>query len=196
MRKTIVLGIVLFLFLLPAAMSAPGSQDSSTAKIFADVRQATDKYHNVSVAETDGYVPLGGCVENPTGVMGIHYVNFGLMGIQPPVETKPSILLYVNSSDGGKRLVGVEYFAPALMKLSDGTVSTWVGEPENQSDLPPGQGTNWNWLPSPTLFGRALDGPMAGHEPGMIWHYDLHVWLWQGNPSGIFTAFNPTVKCG
>jgi len=195
MRKTIVLGIVLFLFLLPAAMSAPSSQDSSTAKIFADVRQATYKYHNVSVAETDGYVPLGGCVENPTGVMGIHYGNIELLGI-PPVETEPSILLYVNSPNGGKRLVGVEYFAPALMELSDGTVTPWVGEPENQSDLPPGQDTTWNWLPSPMLFGRPLDGPMAGHEPGMIWHYDLHVWLWQGNPSGIFAAFNPTIKCG
>jgi hypothetical protein len=26
-------------------------------------------------------------------------------------------------------------------------------------------------------------------------HYDLHVWLWQDNPAGMFALFNPTVTC-
>lgn len=45
--------------------------------------------------------------------------------------------------------------------------------------------------PSPVLFGRTFDGPMAGHGPGMPWHYDLHVWIWAHNPSGTFAQFNP-----
>jgi hypothetical protein len=45
------------------------------------------------------------------------------------------------------------------------------------------------------LFGRPFDGPMLGHEPGMPPHYDLHVWVWQANPEGIFAPFNPNVTC-
>lgn len=37
--------------------------------------------------------------------------------------------------------------------------------------------------------------PMAPHAPGMPWHYDLHAYIWQGNPDGIFEEWNPTVKC-
>jgi hypothetical protein len=38
-------------------------------------------------------------------------------------------------------------------------------------------------------------GPMGQHEPGQPPHYDLHVWIWQANPSGMFAVFNPNVKC-
>ncbi len=47
---------------------------------------------------------------------------------------------------------------------------------------------------APTLFGVVpFDGPME-HEP-LPNHYDLHVWNWQANPDGIFTAHNPNVRC-
>jgi hypothetical protein len=36
---------------------------------------------------------------------------------------------------------------------------------------------------------------MAGHEEGMPWHYDLHVWLYADNPSGMFTPYNPALEC-
>ncbi len=36
---------------------------------------------------------------------------------------------------------------------------------------------------------------MEGHDPQMPRHYDLHVWLWQANPAGIFAPFNPNVRC-
>ena len=47
----------------------------------------------------------------------------------------------------------------------------------------------------PTLFDRAFDGPMLGHGGGMPIHFDLHVWLWKRNPSGIFASWNPAVVC-
>lgn len=50
--------------------------------------------------------------------------------------------------------------------------------------------------PHPSLFGRAFDGPMAGHSPGMPEHHDLHAWIWQGNPNGVIARWNPTVRCG
>ena len=47
----------------------------------------------------------------------------------------------------------------------------------------------------PTLFGQPFDGPMAGHEPGMPAHFDLHVWLYEKNPTGELSAWNPRVTC-
>ena len=50
----------------------------------------------------------------------------------------------------------------------------------------------------PTIFGKELEGPMAGHKPLMpegLHHYDLHVWLWKDNPAGTFSPTNPAVKC-
>jgi len=26
-------------------------------------------------------------------------------------------------------------------------------------------------------------------------HYDLHVWFWHDNPSGLFAPFNPALSC-
>ena len=47
----------------------------------------------------------------------------------------------------------------------------------------------------PTIMGQRFDGPMAGHEPGMPEHYDLHFWIWQPNPDGVFADWNPSVRC-
>jgi hypothetical protein len=79
---------------------------------------------------------------------------------------EPEILLYAPGADGELELVGVEYFRDA----TEGAMA-------------------------PALYGHTFDGPMAGHHPGMGVHYDLHVWVWQDNPSGIFTQFNPDVSC-
>ena len=44
----------------------------------------------------------------------------------------------------------------------------------------------------PTLFGREFDGPAFFLNPPQ---YNLHVWLWKHNPSGMFAPFNPTLSC-
>ena len=49
--------------------------------------------------------------------------------------------------------------------------------------------------PKPSILDQAFDGPMEGHAPGMPWHYDLHVWIWKPNKSGMFTQFNPGLSC-
>ncbi len=162
-------------------MAAPGSTDSQTAKLLAQVRQATDKYHDVNAALADGYVPASPCEDQ----MGIHDVNFALASDLVVNELQPEIMLYVPNDDGMK-LVGFEYFMVAI-----GTNGTYTG-PWFGMTLPAG----WVWLTSaPTLYGHPMDGPMAPHAPGMPWHYDFHVYLWQANPDGVFEEWNPTVKC-
>ncbi len=114
--------------------------------------------------------------------MGIHYVN-PQRGMDISVDPRePEFLLYERQTNGRMRLVGLEYFAPVIVN----------GQPWFGPDAPP----EGQYNPAPSLFGRTFDGPFAGHEPGMPWHYDLHVWTWRHNPLGMFAPFNPKVSCG
>lgn len=149
------------------------------AKQLAKVKTALDKYQDVNVAKADGYAAASPCVMSPSdpnqssygGVMGVHFVNQGLLKPGPLNPLKPPILVYQPQANGGFQLVAAEYFKPD----ADQNVKT-------DGDRP-------------ALFGRAFDGPMQGHSPGMPIHFDLHVWLWQHNPTGVFSPFNPDGHC-
>jgi hypothetical protein len=176
MKKLLVsTGVVVLLLLIVAsvAYAATGVTDPSVLKELAQVRQATAKYHDVNVALADGFIRTPECVESPDGGMGIHFINPARL--MDPAENilEPEILLYVESGNGLK-LIGVEYFYG-------------IGAPDTPIPNPA--------PPAPILFGRPFDGPMEQHEPGQPPHYDLHVWVWQGNPSGVFAPFNPNVSC-
>jgi hypothetical protein len=145
----------------------------------AKVKAALDKYQSVDAAKADGYAPASPCEATPTdpdaswwgGGMGVHFVNPKLMAPGPIDPAKPPILTYLPTAGGGYQLLAAEYFKPD----ADQNVRT-------DGDRP-------------TLFGRAFDGPMLGHAPGMPIHYDLHVWLWKANHSGLFAPYNPDVIC-
>jgi hypothetical protein len=102
--------------------------------------------------------------------MGFHYAKPAAMADSKIDPLEPEILLYAPVGTS-LQLVGVEYFKPD----ADQRVST-------EGDRP-------------SIFGRAFDGPMFGHGPGMPVHYDLHVWLWKPNPSGLFNPWNPDLTC-
>jgi hypothetical protein len=159
------------------AQAVPASTTPSPS--LDEVRAALDKYQDPIVAIHDGYFSTLACVQfpvaggagqlaYPAGGMGVHFLNVGLMG--PKLDPlRPQVLLY--EADGDKlRLVSAEWFVP----LSTGVKAR------------------------PQLFGHPFDGPMEGHHPimpEMLHHYDLHVWLWKQNPSGMFSPTNPTVTC-
>ena len=82
--------------------------------------------------------------------------------------TKPEVLLYI-PTDQGPKLAGIEF-------------AFGIGPPDSPVPDPA--------LPAPALFGHTFDGPMEGHGLGQPPHYDLHLWLWQENPDGLFTGFN------
>ncbi len=167
MRKLLsILTLALVLLAPVGAFAALGETDAEALQQLAQVRRATAKYHNVENALADGYIATPHCIAVPgVGGMGYHYVNPGLLMDGIVDPLKPELLLYAPSGNGGVKLVGIEYMVP-----DDGQ-------------------------PHPSLFGRLFDGPMPGHEEGMPVHYDLHVWVWQANPSGIFTGFNPNIRC-
>lgn len=159
----------------------PAHDDVST--LLAKLKMVTDKYHDPDMAIADGYMATDSCVPE----MGYHYVNASLASDLDVTELVPEVVLYAPTEDGGSRkLVGVEYFAAALANTAGGP-APWFGE-----EAPP---MGW-YNPAPTLFGgHVFEGPMAGHEPGMPWHYDLHAWVWKDNPDGVFAPFNPDVSC-
>ena len=137
------------------------------------VKAATARYHSLEQAEKAGYHTEGEpCVASPLGTMGIHAINPTLMADAAVESLQPEILLYVPDKHGKLRLVGVEYW----MADGDGDLGT-------DDDRP-------------SVLGQPADGPMPGHNPAMPVHYDLHVWLWEDNPSGTFTPFNPALVCG
>jgi len=159
------------------ALSAAQDSEANTPEL-QKVRAALDKYRDPIRAIHDGYFSTVGCVEYPkpgapgqvhypAGGMGVHFFNVGLMGKLDPLQ--PQVLVY--EPVGGKlRLVAAEYFVPLTPELKE----------------------------RPQLFGRPFDGPMEGHHPLMpheLKHYDLHVWLWKKNRSGLFAPTNPDVKC-
>jgi hypothetical protein len=168
MSRKLLLVLTLALLLIPtAALAGPSVvREYQTQRQLAAVRAATAKYHNIDAAIADGYIPTDHCIDQPGSGMGYHFFNPGLGGDLVNDPLKPELLIYVPDGHGGKRLGAVEYF---------------------QADM--GQA-------HPTIFGQPFDGPMEGHEPGMPVHYDLHVWLWQHNPDGVFAPWNPSVSCG
>jgi hypothetical protein len=177
MKKILVsTGITMLLLIVLAsiAYAATGVTDPVVLRDLTAVRQATAKYHDVNVALADGFIRTPACVEEPgLGGMGIHFINPARL-MDPAINLlEPEILLYIETKKGMK-LLGVEYFQG-------------IGAPDTSIPDPA--------PPAAVVLGRALDGPMEAHEPGQPPHYDLHVWIWQANPSGIFAPFNPNVSC-
>ena len=177
----------------PGATALPTEQsaESSDAAALAAVRQATAPFHDVDVAIRAGYAaPAGGhCESSAAGAMGVHSVNAALMQTPALIPEQPEVLLYLPSGSGNYRLVGVEYVQTLLLRNTQtGQVAPWF------SPGPwPAEYVIVN--PTPSLFGQSFQGPMAGHVPGMPWHYDLHVWTWAPNPNGMFAQWNPALGC-
>lgn len=176
----------------PAAMAADVAlgTDPDVARLVAAVRQATARYHDVSVAHAAGYATANEpCVASPAGGMGVHAANMPLL-VDPALDpTVPELLLY-EPKPNGLKLVAVEYlkFVP-LRNRTTGAVGPWV----SQSPWDPA--LYEVAIPTPQLFGQTFNGPMPGHTPTMPWHWDLHAWIWTPNPNGMFVQFNPSVQC-
>lgn len=149
-------------------------------------REATAKYLDVAVAEADGFVREGPCVFDPVrGTMGIHYAYGSRISDRELEPEAPEALLYLEEN-GKLRLVAIEH----VQLISIGG-APYPGCGVENNSCPPR-----NPPPPPSLYdGVVFDGPMAGHAPGMPWHYDLHVWIWAENPAGMFEQFNPSLSC-
>jgi hypothetical protein len=169
------LGILGLPFPQPTAIHAQthtashdGAQSSALVKI---VRDVTERFRDVKVAEAEGYSLQFGCVSGGEfGAMGLHYVNFPLVldGVLDP--TRPEILLYEPLPNGRLRLTGADFLVLA---------SDW----ESKNPAPP------------QLMGQLLHLFESPNRFGLPNFYTLHVWAWKENPTGTFTNWNARVSC-
>lgn len=162
----------LALVMLVSATAADATNDLSRA------RAATAAFHDLATAQAASYGgpvhDLAGisCIANPAaGVMGIHYVNGGLLGDAVLDVERPELLVYQQLPDGQLRLVAVEYLVFQGAWLLAGNTAP------------------------PTLFGQTLTLVPAGNRYGLPPFYELHAWIWMNNPAGMFADWNPSGSC-
>ena len=135
--------------------------------LVAQLRQASVRFRDIQVARDEGYIQTSpGC---GPGFGIIYRKNALLDGVVDAAH--PEILLYEPQKNGRMQLVGVE-----LLVLAGPWDATHSGPP--------------------TYAGQTFEDRRAPGSPGPPFpNYALHAWVWQHNPNGLFTPFNPTITC-
>lgn len=139
--------------------------------LVAAVRDATERFRDVSAAEAEGYGLQFGCVSGGDyGAMGLHFVNFPLVVDGKIDAAAPEIVLYEPTSNGRLRITGADFVV-----LAADWDKTHTSAPELNGQL-------FHFFEAPNRFGLPP-------------FYTLHVWAWKDNPNGTFTNWNPNVSC-
>jgi len=152
-----------------AEMTAELQTNANT--LIKAVRDATERFKDVKIAEAQGYALNFGCVTgDDAGAMGLHYVNGDLVnsGILDP--TRPQIVIYEPAADGTLKLIGADFLV-----IADAWNKVHSAPPELMGQL-------FHLFPSPNRFGLPA-------------FYTLHVWAWKDNPKGAFVNWHPNVSC-
>jgi hypothetical protein len=155
-----------------------------------ELARQLEPYKDVSYARSHGYIQGSACESHPTlGTMGHHYVSPRLLGLTAPINGRvngtgtytgvepPGILLYIPDGQGGLRLAGIELLVFA---------AAWDAA---NSHPPMYRGRAFNYM---------ADDPNTQQDEahGFMPHYDLHIWLFDHNPSGLYAQWNPAISCG
>jgi hypothetical protein len=146
-------------------------QSRDASALIKIVRESTERFKDVTVAEAEGYALQFGCVSGPdSGAMGLHYVNGPLVNRGELDPTRPQIVIYEPTPNGGLRLIGADF-----LLLADAWDKKKQGPPELM-------GQAFHYWESPNRFGLPA-------------FYTLHVWAWKDNPNGAFVNWHPKVDC-
>lgn len=200
-RSALALGAAVAVWLVPAAsLRAQDLEDldATTRAALEEIRAATEKYQDPEIALADGYLrdPMNLCANAgdddlppQLGAMGVHFFRPDLLGItatEPRVNgngthtdfLQPSVLVYYPDQTGALKLGAVENLVWEEAWKAAGNES------------PPEFHGYQYW--------HRIDNPLTTYadeahlfEP----HYELHVWLYEENPAGVFAQFNPHVSC-
>jgi hypothetical protein len=151
-------------------ISTPDQTDKAD-DLVKTVRQSTERFQNVSVAQAEGYALQFGCVTgSDAGAMGLHFVNGALVNEGALDATRPQIVIYEPLPNGALRLIGADYLL--LAKAWD---ATHTAPPQLMGQL-------FHLFESPNRFGLPA-------------FYTLHVWAWKDNPTGMFVNWHSNVSC-
>jgi hypothetical protein len=135
------------------------------------IRESTERFRDVSMAEREGYGLMFGCVTGPdSGAMGLHFVNGSLIGDAVVDPQRPEIVIYEPLPNGRLRLIGADFL-----------VFKDVWDAVNPQP--------------PQLMGQLFHLFEAPNRFGLPAFYTLHVWAWKENPDGAFVNWHPGVSC-
>jgi len=150
----------------------PGRVPDHKSALVDVVRESTARFHDVSVAEAEGYGLLFGCVSGPdAGAMGMHFVNLPLVGDDVLDATRPEIVIYEPMSNGRLRLIGADFL-----------VFKDVWDAKHPGTTPQLMGQLFHLFEAPNRFGLPA-------------FYTLHVWAWKESPTGTFVNWHSRVSC-
>jgi hypothetical protein len=156
--------------LAQAGHSHMSAQQKANALV-AVVREATERFKDVTAAEDAGYGLQFGCVSGAdSGAMGLHYVNGPLVMDGELDPARPEIVIYEPTANGGLRLVGADYLV-----LADAWNAKHSAPPEMMGQL-------FHLFEAPNRFGLPA-------------FYTLHVWAWKANPTGTFVNWHSRISC-
>ena len=147
------------------------AHSGSASTLISIVKESTERFKDVAVAEAEGYGLQFGCVSGPdAGAMGLHYVNFPLVldGVLDPA--KPEIVIYEPLPNGKLQLVGADFLV-----LADAWHAKNPGPPQ--------------------LMGQLLHLFEAPNRFGLPAFYTLHVWAWKESPTGAFVNWHKNISC-
>jgi hypothetical protein len=142
----------------------------------AQLKRATTKYHDLSVADSNQYGLFPDkdgitCIDMPgMGAMGVHYANGGIVPDGAIDPLRPEALVYAPDKHGNLHLAAVEF---VVFKAD------WDA----------------NHSSPPNFFGQEFNFTPEGNRFGLPPYYSLHVWLFKRNPAGMFAMWNPNVSC-
>jgi hypothetical protein len=145
---------------------------NDAAGLLKVVRDSTERFRDVSIAEAEGYKLMFGCVSGPDyGAMGLHYVNLPLVLDGELDPTRPEIIIYEPTANGRPKITGADFliFADAWHARNPDT--------------------------TPQLMGQLLHFFEAPNRFGLPPFYTLHVWAWKENPTGAFVNWHSKVSC-
>src|SRR4029434_5771643 len=156
-----------------AAQSHDHSRDAKSVSgaFVALVRESTERFKDVTVAENEGYFLQFGCVSGPDyGAMGMHFVNFPLVMDGELDAKRAEIVIYEPQPDGSLQLIGADYLV-----LAEAWNAKKVGPPELMGQL-------FHLFEAPNRFGLPA-------------FYTLYVWAWKDSPTGTFVNWHANVSC-
>jgi hypothetical protein len=156
---------------LPVQQQLKQQSKADPGALIKIVRESTERFKDVRVAQNEGYALMFGCVTGPdSGAMGLHYVNGDLLSRNELDPTRPQIVIYEPQTDGTLRLIGADFIVFA---------ADWDKKKQGPPQL---MGQLFHYFESPNRFGLPP-------------FYTLHVWAWKDNPNGAFVNWHPNVSC-
>ncbi len=148
------------------------------------VRDSTARYQDIQVALEEGFLQTTEDVPN----MGAHFIHpvRALDGLFNPSE--PEILMYTSDEEMGWRLVGTSFVLPRE-QVGDQHPDAFSGPLDNWH-------VHYSLCTGPGSVSRSTTPEQCADENG-VWlpsyGWMIHAWVWDENPMGVFSMWNPAV---